>query len=231
MAQNTSTAVMQRRVAGTDTLDFYPTPPWATRALIEHVLVPMIGREKIADMICWEPAAGHGDMARPLAEYFGHVVTSDIHDHGDSRVKHRQHDFLMPYLPDHVTGADWIITNPPFALAERFIARAQEIATGGVAMLVRSAFLEGQGRYERLYRNNPPTVVAQFTERVVMHHGKLSPTGSTATAYCWVTWGEGLPPRPFQWIPPCRKSLERASDYPSTSDGGPSPCLLKSLDC
>ncbi len=31
MTQNTSTAVMQRRVAGTDNLDFYPTPPWSTR--------------------------------------------------------------------------------------------------------------------------------------------------------------------------------------------------------
>lgn len=220
MVQNTSTAVMQRRVAGTDSLDFYPTPPWATRALMEHVVIPLVGRDRLGDLLAWEPAAGHGDMARPLAEYFGHVITSDIHNHGDPRVEHLHHDFLMPYLPRGVIATDWIITNPPFALAERFVARAQEISDG-CSMLVRSAFLEGIGRYSRLYRDNPPTVVAQFTERVVMHHGKLSPTGSTATAYCWVTWVKGVAPRPFQWIPPCRKRLEKPGDYEAaTSDGG-----------
>ena len=33
MAQNTSTAVMARRAEAPDSLDFFPTPPWATRAL------------------------------------------------------------------------------------------------------------------------------------------------------------------------------------------------------
>lgn len=35
MSQNTSTAVMQRRVEAHDSLDDFPTPPWATRALCE----------------------------------------------------------------------------------------------------------------------------------------------------------------------------------------------------
>lgn len=39
MSQNVSTAVMQRRVEAPDSLDFFPTPPWATRALCEHVLI------------------------------------------------------------------------------------------------------------------------------------------------------------------------------------------------
>lgn len=223
MSQNTSTAVMQRRVAGTDSLDFYPTPPWATRALIEHAILPqlgLLGRKQLREMSCWEPAVGHGDMALPLGEYFGRVITTDIHDHGSTRgFLHRQHDFLMPFLPPiALSGADWIITNPPFALAERFIERARQVkGWQGSAMLVRSAFLEGVGRYSRLYSSNPPTMVAQFTERVVMHHGKLSPTGSTATAYCWLIWMAGRDPGPMVWIPPCRKALERPGDYPDVS--------------
>ena len=47
MTQNTSTAVMQRRVAGTDHLDFYPTPPWATRALCEWLKREIGGIEEI----------------------------------------------------------------------------------------------------------------------------------------------------------------------------------------
>ena len=213
MSQNTSTAVMQRRVAGTDSLDFYPTPPWGTRALMERVILPQMGGRQVKHLTCWEPAAGHGDMSRPLAEYFGRVLTTDIHDHG--KIVHQQHDFLMPYMPDGIDGADWIITNPPFQLAERFIERASQIkGWQGTAMLVRSAFLEGTGRYNRLYSENPPSIVAQYSERLVMHHGKLSPTGSTATAYCWLVWmRETRVDTRMMWIEPCRKKLERPGDY------------------
>lgn len=36
--QNTSHAVMAQRIEAKDSLDDFPTPPWATRALIEHVI-------------------------------------------------------------------------------------------------------------------------------------------------------------------------------------------------
>lgn len=219
MNQNTSTAVMQRRGAGTNnSLDFYPTPPWATRALMEHIIIPEAG-DVFNPMTVWEPAAGHGDMSRPLAEYFGNVLTTDIHDHG-GRLAHRQHDFLMSYMPEGIDGADWIITNPPFQLAEQFIERASQIkGWRGTAMLVRSAFLEGTGRWKRLYSVKRPSIIAQYAERVVMHHGKLSPTGSTATAYCWVIWMRDDPWNctRMMWIPPCRKALERPGDYPEAA--------------
>ena len=38
MAQNTSHAVMAQRTESPDSLDDFPTPPWATRAFVEHVL-------------------------------------------------------------------------------------------------------------------------------------------------------------------------------------------------
>ena len=52
-AQNTSHAVMAQRVEAKDSLDDFPTPPWATRALIEHV----IEREAdVKEMTAFEPA-------------------------------------------------------------------------------------------------------------------------------------------------------------------------------
>lgn len=36
MTQNTSHAVMAQRVEAHDSLDDFPTPPWATRALLER---------------------------------------------------------------------------------------------------------------------------------------------------------------------------------------------------
>ena len=63
MPRNRSSAVMQQRFSfAADDPDHYPTPCWATRALIEHVLLGTVRGQT-----CLEPACGAGDMARPLA--------------------------------------------------------------------------------------------------------------------------------------------------------------------
>ena len=215
MAQNVSTAVMQRRVEAHDSLDDFPTPPWATRALMKHVIMPIAG--PVSDQSCWEPACNRGHMARPLAEFFRRVDASDIHDYGyEFDGQQRVVDFLFPFSlspMQEAQGVDWIITNPPFRLAQQFIERSSQIARHGFAMIVRSAFLEGVGRHRDLFSVNPPSIIAQFTERVVMVKGRLDGKGSTATAYCWLVWIDGETETRFQWIPPCRRQLERASDY------------------
>lgn len=208
MSQNRSSAVMQQRSEPHDSLDDFPTPPWATRALCEWLLrnwcdEPMDWQE----FTCREPAANRGHMVRPLAEYFGTVEAADVHDYGAG---YPVADYLFGPVPPMV---DWTITNPPFRLAEQFIARAAASSRHGFAMIVRTAFLEGQARYESLFRVNPPSVVLQFAERVVMHKGRLAPEGSTATAYAWLVWIMGEEDTRFDWIAPCRKRLERPEDY------------------
>jgi hypothetical protein len=69
--QNTSHAVMAQRVEPKDSADDFPTPPWATRALLEHVLR---NPGELATMTCLEPACGAGHMAKVLKEYFGGPV-------------------------------------------------------------------------------------------------------------------------------------------------------------
>jgi hypothetical protein len=228
MTQNTSSAVMQQRTEAHDSLDDFPTPPWATRALFEHVIInKSIGlRSSLKRQRCWEPCANRGYMVAPLKEYFGDVPASDIFDYGAG---FPQHDFLMPYSvngSDEEIATDWIVTNPPFRLAEQIIQRGRDLAHIGVAVLVRSAFLEGTDRYNTLFSISPPTIVAQFSERVIMHKGvlrdpsKLYWTGtewrrpSTATSYTWLVWIVGREREPMVWIPPCRRQLERPGDYP-----------------
>ena len=206
MSQNRSSAVMQQRSEPHDSLDDFPTPPWATRALCEWINANVGGGE-ICEWICREPAANRGHMVKPLREYFRHVEASDVHDYGAG---FPQRDYLFGALPPLV---DWTITNPPFRLAEQFIDRAAFTSSRGFAMIVRAAFLEGQGRYERLFSRNPPSFVLQFTERVVMHKGRLAPEGSTATAYAWLVWVKGEDQTKLEWIAPCRKRLEREGDY------------------
>lgn len=204
MNQNRSSAVMQQRSEPHDSLDDFPTPPWATRALCEFLL---LGNHIDEDATCREPAANRGHMVKPLREYFATVEASDVHDYGAGFAVG---DYLFGPPPPMVY---WTITNPPFRLAEQFIARMAETSSAGFAVIVRAAFLEGQGRFERLFSKNPPSFVLQFTERVVMHKGRLAPEGSTATAYAWLVWIDGEFPTELQWIAPCRKRLEREGDY------------------
>ena len=200
MSQNTSSAVMQQRIEAHDSLDDFPTPPWATRALCERIIVGGMWSS------CREPAANRGHMVKPLLEYFSTVDASDIHDYGAGFP-------VRDYLFGPCEPVDWTITNPPFRLAEQFIKKALTESRCGIAVIVRSAFLESVGRYEHLFAVRPPSHVLQFTERVVMRKGKLSAKGSTATAYCWLVWKRGVTGTTFDWIAPCRKRLEREGDY------------------
>lgn len=209
MTQNTSTAVMQRRHEPHDSLDYFPTPAWATRALCEYIrqLDPNLSVKRV-----WEPACGEGHMLRPLSEYFELVYGSDVAPYGFGAVR----DFLFP---GDEPAFDWIITNPPFRLAERFVHTAIDRATEGVAVLVRSAFLEGIGRYSELFSRRKPSAILQFTERVAMVKGRVDESASSATSYSWIVW-RCRPHKPspesmpiFVWIPPCRRKLERPGDY------------------
>jgi hypothetical protein len=107
-----------------------------------------------------------------------------------------------------------VITNPPFRLGEDFIKRAMGVARRGVAMLTRTVFIESVGRYQRIFKLDPPSRFAQFTERVPMVKGRIDKKASTATGYAWLVWEKDrLGGSEVVWIPPCRKSLEREGDY------------------
>jgi hypothetical protein len=203
MAQNTSPAVMAQRVEVHDSLDFFPTPGWATRALCEWLFTH--GHISAFSYIA-EPACGQGHMARVLREYFNEVFAADVHSYGFGETE----DFLWP--SDQCFG--WIITNPPFRLGEQFALIALERAKNGCAFLVRTGFLESASRYENLFSKFPPSEILQFAERVPMFKGRVDEFGSTATAYCWTIWRKNSPNETqFHWIPPCRKRLERPGDY------------------
>jgi len=91
---------------------------------------------------------------------------------------------------------------------------ALDLVADGVAMPVRTQWIEGAGRYEKLFRDRPPALYAPFVERVPLTKGRWDPQASTATAYAWFIWCRHTagPPRVL-WIPPgCRAGLSRADD-------------------
>jgi hypothetical protein len=109
-----------------------------------------------------------------------------------------------------------VITNPPFKLAEQFVFEGLRVAKVGVALLTRTVFIESAGRYERLFKDTPPSTMAQFAERVPMVKGRLDKNATTATGYAWLIWlkenRENKAPE-LEWIKPCRRALEKTKDY------------------
>ena len=119
-------------------------------------------------------------------------------------------------LPCHVRP-DWVVTNPPFRLAQAFAMRAFEVATTGVALLVRLQWLESKSRFS-MFQRFPISRIHLFCERVAMVKGRYDPSISSATAYAWCVWYApfGSPSdhaTTFHWIPPGTKArLYRPGD-------------------
>lgn len=156
-------------------LSFFPTPPWAARAGGELILeIDPFARD------AWECAAGAGHMVHGLNDYFAKVYASDVADYGAG---FGVHDFLTGQ-PSGMR-CDWIVTNPPFPLAEAFVRQAWPLASRGVAMLCRLGFKETVGRHKLLFDDCPLAVCATFAERVPMFRGVYRPRGRSATAYAW----------------------------------------------
>lgn len=202
-------------------LNFFPTPPWGSRAL-----AAVIRELDLAATVVWEPACGQGHMADPLREYFRTVIASDIHPFGYGAVL----DFLSPdALQCASIKPDWIITNPPFKRAQDFLRRGLELATTGVALIARLSWLEAEERYFDLYGASNPnrmTVCCPYIERLSMQLGSWEPELSSATSYAAFIFMKGATPMPIKPIPPGTKArLTRPDDARRFAKHAPAPLL------
>lgn len=160
-----------KRRVDLDGPDFYPTPKWATYALIEN--------EDFSGTI-WECACGDGAMSVVLRETENQIFSSDLYDRGYGEVGH---DFLTTKKT-----FENIITNPPFHSAEGFVASALEAANKKFALLVRLAFLEGRNRTNTIFHKNPPARAWVFSERITFYPKYATRAGGGTTAYAWLVW-------------------------------------------
>lgn len=175
-----------KRSADLDGPDFYPTPPWATLALVEH--------EKFQGTI-WEPACGDGSMSEVLAATGCEIISTDLYDRGYGVVGE---DFLKS---DRT--AENIVTNPPYNSAEAFLDKALQSTTQKVALLLRLAFLEGGNRYRTIFRERPPARVWVFSERITFYPKGVKRKGSGTTAYAWFVWDKAAKhSAELCWLPP-----------------------------
>jgi hypothetical protein len=160
-----------KRVADIDGPDFYPTPSWATFALIDN--------ERFKGDI-WECACGDGAMSAVLSETGQQVESSDLYDRGFGQ---SGIDFTKSER-----RATNIVTNPPFNSAEQFVQNGLKTAKTKFALLLRLAFLEGAGRQHSIFKRNAPARVWIFSERITFYPKDAVQKGSGTTAYAWFVW-------------------------------------------
>ena len=157
--------------------DFYPTPPEATIALVQFLRLER-------GTVVWEPAFGEGDMGQALGACGLTVYGTDIRG---------GQDFLVRDHPDGIDAPfNWIITNPPFSLAEAFIRHAAKIGKP-FAMLLKSQYWHAAKRAQ-LFHEIPPSYVLPLTWRPDFFFKNRQP-GDTSSPLMDVMWCVWLSPR------------------------------------
>lgn len=172
--------------------DWYVEEQWVDRRLFEH--------ERFDGSIC-DPACGLGRIVEAahragFRDAFGQDIVM--------RSEHcrRVSDFLI----DEFSGRppDNIVSNPPFKAAQKFTARALDIAARKVAMLLPLRWIAGGARSRWLEESRPARVLI-LTPRPSMPPGPVIAAGLRAgggkTDFAWYVWEKGYGGAPqFGWL-------------------------------
>ncbi|MHA1598335.1 MAG: hypothetical protein ACTSV1_06395 [Alphaproteobacteria bacterium] len=190
-----STQPTTKRLVDAGGADFYPTPAWATQALLNY--------EQFKGEI-WECACGDGAMSEVLNEINNKIYSSDLIDRGYGET---DIDFLTA-----TKTTDNIITNPPYNLAGDFVLQAQKLCRKKTALLLRLAFLEGAERCRKIFEHTPPSRIWVFSERITFYPKNAERKGSGTTAYAWLVWDkESRDKGKLGWIAPGHKPNSRSA--------------------
>ena len=179
-----------KRFADLDGPDFFPTPAWATHALIDS--------ERFQGDI-WECACGDGAMSHVLEQAMPRTFSSDLYERGYGETG-------IDFLTAERT-ADNIVTNPPYNSAEGFVSAGVRQARSKFALLLRLAFLEGANRANTIFSSTPPSRVWVFSERITFYPTGVERKGTGTTAYAWFVWDKDSPSRTeIKWLKPGYKA-------------------------
>ncbi|MFG1348439.1 hypothetical protein [Xanthobacter autotrophicus] len=179
-----------KRFADLNGPDFFPTPAWATYALIDN---------EQFDGEVWECACGDGAMSKVLEKAARSVASSDLYNRGFGDVGI---DFLTTNR-----RSDNIVTNPPYNAAEGFVHNGTRLAKRKFALLLRLAFLEGANRANTIFTETPPSRVWVFSERITFYPAGAVQQGSGTTAYAWFVWDRDAPKTTeLKWLKPGYKA-------------------------
>ena len=176
-------------------LDYYATPTAEVKNILDT-----LGYD-FAEQTILEPCVGGGHMVAGIQKYLdensqtpAQCYGTDFKDRGFRSTKWALQYDVDTLADDYpINEADVVIMNPPYATLEPFLIRGLEIAQDKLIVLCRMQVLEGASRYEKIFKDNPPTDVYQYVDRIQCWKGGVKPTGTSAQAYCWLVWDKKAP--------------------------------------
>lgn len=146
--------------------EFYSTNPIFIDLILERE--PWL---KNPELKVLEPSAGNGVLADRFLELTGNQM--DMYDLVSRREDIIAKDF---FEADYKDKYDVIITNPPYlkdtmkttcGLADYINKALNEVKVGGsVIMFLKTLHLESRVRYEKIFKNNPPSKLYVFSDRI-----------------------------------------------------------------
>lgn len=175
-------------------LDYYATPPKEVYNIL-NVTKDIIDYSNINNIL--EPCCGGGHMIKGILKFQDendfnfNINATDFVDRQCAINKNVIISTGLDFLSDEYpySHSDMIIMNPPYSTIEPFLIRALEIADKYLIVLCRTQVLEGQGRYENIFKNCPPTYVYQYVDRIhCLKNGCETKNSSSAQAYSWLIW-------------------------------------------
>jgi hypothetical protein len=169
--------------------DWYVEPEWCSLRLFQE--------ERFEGPI-WDPACGRGTIVISALKSGLVASGSDLIDRGfDSTLT--PYDFLLTDIK-----AANIASNPPFDMAEQFVAKALKLAERKVAMLLPANWVQGDKR-SRWLAQTPLRRVWFITPRPSMPPGQVleagGKPGNGTTDYAWFIWLRGYDGAPeVRWL-------------------------------
>ena len=187
-----------------EALDYYSTPTEEVTNILNTLNIDF------NDKTILEPCAGGGHMLKAIQDYVNDsagLIATDIKkrtlcDPNLSIETGKEFDFLSDNYP-YIDDIDYIIMNPPYAVIEPFVMKSLSIANKGIIMLGRLQFLEGEARYNNIFKLCPPTDVYVYVDRIAcFRNGDLSIKPDSVQAYAWFIWNleEENPKTKIHWI-------------------------------
>lgn len=168
--------------------EFYSTDPLFINHLIERE--PWL---KNPDLKILEPSAGNGILVDRFYELTGNKM--DAYDLISRRGDIIEQDY---FTKDFSNQYDVILTNPPYlkdtaktttGLADYIVKALKEIRDGGaVIMFLKTLHLESKVRYEKIFKDYPPTKLYIYSNRISCYKNSDTSKPQGAISYSIFIW-------------------------------------------
>lgn len=168
--------------------DYYATDPHFINHLLEKE--PWL---KNPDLKILEPSAGEGVLVDRFYELTGNKM--DAYDLIARRDDIIERDY---FTADFSNKYDVILTNPPYlkdtaktttGLADYILKALKEVKVGGtVIMFLKTLHLESKVRYEKIFKNYPPSKLYVYADRISCYKNNDTTLPQGAISYSVFMW-------------------------------------------